>query len=379
MIQPSELAPLLPARRPPLAYDSEVEFALLDTQGVIVAVNNAWLAFCAGNGGAFARTVVGSSYLDICDRACDAGTCDAGSSVRAAIAGELPAPVVVTFPCDAPGVPRSFDVLVSSRLDDHANCLGATVTISQVGLHSHQAAPAGGGSVSSAGGAAGTGADSLDLLARIDERERIAAHLNTVVMSGLFSIGIGLQGMLDLFVRREDKARLTRYVDALDGIVHEIRTAVFELVPAPPDRIGLKRRLLEVVDESGLQSLGTDVEFSGPLDSEVGGDAGDIIVEVVREALSNVVLLSAARTVNVSVALSGSLIEVQISDDGARHGRAGSGSDLRRLGRYAEESGGDLQITTRADGGTLLRWTALLERNRNLATTFARPRERPSA
>src|SRR6478735_1570581 len=125
-------------------------------------------------------------------------------------------------------------------------------------------------------------------------------------MSGLFSIGIGLQGMLDRLVRPDDKARLAHYVAELDAIVHDLRTTVFDLVSVRPDRTGLKRRLLEVVDESTQHSLSTDVQFSGPLDSEVGGDAADIIVEVVREALSNV-LHGTASTVNVSVALSDSL------------------------------------------------------------------------
>ena len=88
------------------------------------------------------RTGVGMSYLDICDRADDVGSREVGASIRAALGGELPAPAVVTVPCDAPGVPRLFDVLVSSRLDDHGRCVGATVTLSQLEQHDRQAARA---------------------------------------------------------------------------------------------------------------------------------------------------------------------------------------------------------------------------------------------
>ena len=56
MSRQSQLPPLLSARDRPLAPGTEVELALLDAQGVIVAVNDAWLAFCAANGGDCART-----------------------------------------------------------------------------------------------------------------------------------------------------------------------------------------------------------------------------------------------------------------------------------------------------------------------------------
>ena len=50
-----------------------VEWALLDRHGVIVAVNDAWRAFSAENGGDSTRTGIGVSYLDVCDSADDAG------------------------------------------------------------------------------------------------------------------------------------------------------------------------------------------------------------------------------------------------------------------------------------------------------------------
>ena len=75
--------------------------------------------------------------------------------------------------------------------------------------------------------------------------------------------------------------------------------------------------MLEVVDESGLNSLGTSVEFSGPLDSDVGAEVGDLVVEVVRAALANAAQHSRASMVHVSVALSGPLITVRVADDGS--------------------------------------------------------------
>ena len=105
---------------------------MLDLRGVIVAVNDAWRTFSSENGGDSKRTGIGVSYLDVCDNAQDAVATEVARCIRSAISGQLPAPSVVRFPCDALDRPQVFDLLVSSRFDDEARCVGATVTLSPV-------------------------------------------------------------------------------------------------------------------------------------------------------------------------------------------------------------------------------------------------------
>ena len=106
------------------------EVALLDRDGVIVTVNDAWESFCRDNGGDAGRTGVGMSYLDVCAAAGDDdGVQEAVALVRDALAGQVMAPVSLLIPCDAPGRPRLFDMLVSSRFDDDGRCVGAAVVM----------------------------------------------------------------------------------------------------------------------------------------------------------------------------------------------------------------------------------------------------------
>jgi len=133
-----------------------VEVALLDLDGVIVSVNDAWTTFGAVNGGDPLRTGVGMSYLDICDGASsDPATRRIATAVRTALGGDLPAPLRVEVPCHGPHASHWFDVLISSRFDDDGGCRGATVTLSLV-----RSAPAVAPSAASAAGdGPGDGAD----------------------------------------------------------------------------------------------------------------------------------------------------------------------------------------------------------------------------
>ena len=113
--------------------DVGVEVALLDRDGVIAWVNQAWQSFAAANGGDSARTGRGVSYLQACAAAGDDPVArEVAGAIRAALAGDLPGPLTVEVPCHSPATERWFDVLISSRLDDQGRCRGATVTLSLV-------------------------------------------------------------------------------------------------------------------------------------------------------------------------------------------------------------------------------------------------------
>ena len=118
------------AAGPPPA-DVGVEVAMLDQDGVIVSVNDAWQAFAVGNGGDPARMGPGVSYLDACATAADdPAAAQVATAIRAALEGRLPGSLTVEVPCHSPYAERWFDVLVSTRHDDDGRSVGATVTLS---------------------------------------------------------------------------------------------------------------------------------------------------------------------------------------------------------------------------------------------------------
>ena len=119
------------AARTGVGADVGVQVALLDRDGVIAWVNQAWRAFTAANGGDPARTGVGVSYLQACATAGDDPVvAEVAAAIRAALAGDLPDPLTIDVPCHSPVAERWFDMLISSRFADDGRRLGATVTLS---------------------------------------------------------------------------------------------------------------------------------------------------------------------------------------------------------------------------------------------------------
>lgn len=115
-----------------VARDPQVEVAILDDDGVIVSVNRAWEEFGRATGAVPGTAGPGVSYLAVCDTARDDPVARlAAMEIRAALAGELPAPVAMHVPYEAPGTSGCFDMRVSSRFDDAGRCVGATVTFSE--------------------------------------------------------------------------------------------------------------------------------------------------------------------------------------------------------------------------------------------------------
>ena len=170
--------------------DVGVEVALLDRDGVIAWVNQAWQAFAAANGGDPARTGRGVSYLQACAAAGDDPVAqEVAGAIRAALAGDLPGPLTVEVPCHSPATERSLSVLISSRFDDQGRCRGATVTLSLARPEPRLGAASPGRRLTLAQGSARKGADVMtpgvlwNMIEAFDDGVALADGEGTLVLA----------------------------------------------------------------------------------------------------------------------------------------------------------------------------------------------------
>ena len=195
----------------------------------------------------------------------------------------------------------------------------------------------------------------LDVLS---DRDRIARDLHDHVIQRLFALGLSLQGTIPRARSAEVQQRLTDTVDELQGVIQEIRTAIFDLHGGATGTTRLRQRLDEAVGAFPGSDLRTTVQYVGPL-SVVDAGLADHAEAVVREAVSNAVRHSDARTLTITVRVEDELL-IEVVDDGRGMPADVTPSGLNNLRRRAADAGGDFSVGDAPGGGTVLRWTAPL-------------------
>lgn len=198
-----------------------------------------------------------------------------------------------------------------------------------------------------------------EMLAILEDRERIARDLHDVVIQRLFATGLQLQTAATLAARPELAARISTAVDDLDTTIREIRTAIFEL--RTPPRATLRTELRTTV-EAVTEPLGFRpvLELNGPIDSAVPEAVQPDLLAVVREALSNVVRHAHAQRVRVVVAAADGRLTAVVHDDGVGVGDITERSGLANLRQRAIGHGGTFTVRPNQPTGTVVEWSVPL-------------------
>jgi signal transduction histidine kinase len=198
-------------------------------------------------------------------------------------------------------------------------------------------------------------------LARVEDHDRIAADLHDHVIQELFALGMGLQGLASATDQPGHVARIVGYVDALDKVITTIRSTIFQMQTGHHNRAGLQARILDIAtDHTPQLGYPPHVRFAGPLDLAVDEDLAADILAVIREAISNSARHAHATRLDISIALAGKVLILEITDNGRGLGTPTRSSGLANMRSRAERHDGTLIITTPDHGGTHLTWTANL-------------------
>jgi signal transduction histidine kinase len=195
----------------------------------------------------------------------------------------------------------------------------------------------------------------LDVLT---DRERIARELHDHVIERLFAVGLAMQATVPLARSPEVRRRLSEYVDDLQDVIREIRTAIFDLHTTPLGGNRLRQRLEEAIAQCSDSGLRTRVQFVGPL-SVVDATLADHAEAVVRTAITNAIRRADANGLSVVIKVDDEL-SIEVVGDGQGIAAETPGSDLSELRRRAEELGGTLTVQTAPGGATVLRWAVPL-------------------
>ncbi len=192
----------------------------------------------------------------------------------------------------------------------------------------------------------------------VGERERIAKELHDGVIQSLFAVGMGLQGAAAMTEEPEVARRVEAAVEEIDRAIRDLRNYIFGLRPGILADRHLDQAIQELGTEFGARTgVLTVVDVDAAVASELASRAADI-VQVVREALSNVGRHAEATTCRITLRRGrDGAAELEIDDDGrgfdpSEH-RGGMG--LANLLDRVTRMGGALTVESVEGEGTTLR------------------------
>ncbi|HVS05817.1 MAG TPA: GAF domain-containing protein [Candidatus Dormibacteraeota bacterium] len=199
----------------------------------------------------------------------------------------------------------------------------------------------------------------LRRLAVFDERERIARELHDGVIQSLFAVGMGLQATASRSGNPEVEARVESAVGEIDRAIRDLRNYIFGLRPGLLADRQLEQALQDLArDFEQKTGVTTVVDIDASLAAELAARAADL-VQLTREALSNVGRHAGAATCRVSLHREDGGAVLQIDDDGRGFDPAAppSGQGMRNIRERVQAIGGQLAIQSVAGEGTNLRIT----------------------
>ena len=195
---------------------------------------------------------------------------------------------------------------------------------------------------------------SLEHLAVLEDRERIARELHDKVIQRLFAAGMTLQTTLPI-ARSEVASHITQAVEEIDETIRDIRRTIFALEAR--SRRGVRVDIFAQVD-AAREMLGftPELRLEGPIDSAVPETTADHLL-----ATSNVAQHARASKVDVVVEARDELL-LLVADDGAGlPERIEPGQGVRNMERRALELGGRAEVRPGEGDGTVVEWRVPLD------------------
>jgi signal transduction histidine kinase len=191
----------------------------------------------------------------------------------------------------------------------------------------------------------------------LEDRERIAKELHDGVIQSLFAVGMGLQGTAAMSRDADLSRRIESAVEEVDRAIRDLRNYIFGLRPGILADRELDKALRELAAEfAERSSVVTVVNVDETIAAELASSAADV-VQLTREALSNVERHAQASTCSVSLFRGDDDVELVIDDDGVgfRTESPHEGMGLTNLRDRAERMGGTITIESVGDEGTTVR------------------------
>lgn len=189
------------------------------------------------------------------------------------------------------------------------------------------------------------------------DRDRIARELHDGVIQALYGIGMVIEGIKTETFQPTVHEQLSGVTASINAVMDDLRAYINDLTPTRLAKRGLGPELCALAaDFQASSGVIASVRLHARVE-EIKPAMGRDLVQIVREALSNVARHAGATRVVLNLRCTAQSIKLEVTDDGrgisAR--RTSSGRGLANIVRRAEAWGGTAEIGPRHGSGTAIK------------------------
>jgi PAS domain S-box-containing protein len=197
--------------------------------------------------------------------------------------------------------------------------------------------------------------EELERMVVIEDRERIGRELHDGAIQALFAVGMSLQSLVQIAPSASLRERVNGAVTQIDEVIRDLRNYIFGLRPGLAADRHLSQALAELAERTEQESgVACAVAVDAAVASMLSSRAADV-VQLTREALSNVARHAKAATCRLSLRREAEEAVLEVEDDGRGfvvEERTGAGQGLRNLAERTRALGGRAKVTSTPGDGT---------------------------
>jgi PAS domain S-box-containing protein len=279
--------------------------AVLDRDGTIVAVNEAWRSFARDTGLSGCEGGLGMNYLSVCERSAGASpeAAQTADALRDIIAGRR-AEYRLEYPCESPDGQRWFQLRVTRPGGGRSpRIVVAHEDITEVKRAQQDLARL----------------SSRLMQVQDEERRAIARELHDTTAQNMLAIRLNATRLREPLSAAGEPAEriLAETLDLSEQCLQQVRTLSYLLHPPLLDEMGLASALRWFAKGFTERS---NIKVAVHLVDDIGvplpRDAATTLFRVAQEALSNVHRHSGSATARISLQRCQDLIRLEIADRG---------------------------------------------------------------
>ena len=195
-------------------------------------------------------------------------------------------------------------------------------------------------------------------LTQLHEREHIARDLHDGIIQDIYAGTLQLEDLAEDLPDEAMRERLLGVADHFSGVIRDVRTYITGLRARELEGRLLSEGLVALVQEVNERS---DLRATATVDGvpyRLPDETANTLLQITREALSNVVKHAAATQAQVRLAYGAKGVTLTVADDGRGFDpqavRGAEHRGLRNLRTRTAEAGGTLSIQSAAGSGTTI-------------------------